>query len=127
MILALTQKRGRGQSLAGRLSWLVLPAAVIVVYVTYLYGLTGSWTAWFSAQEAGWQRGFHWPWEALVNHWNTLWTPNLDHPEWPWVFRAELISWIVGLVVTVVALAKRRVAEASWVGVQVLAFPFPTG
>ncbi len=122
VILALTQKRGRGQSLAGRLSWLVLPAAVIVVYVTYLYGLTGSWTAWFSAQEAGWQRGFHWPWEALVNHWNTLWTPNLDHPEWPWVFRAELISWIVGLVVTVVALAKRRVAEASWVGVQVLAF-----
>ena len=121
-ILALTQKLGRGQSLAGRLSWLVLPTAVLVVYVTYLYGLTGSWTAWFAAQEAGWQRGFHWPWEALTNHWNTLWTPNAEHPEWPWLFRAELISWIVGLVVTVVALAKRRVAEASWVGVQVLAF-----
>jgi hypothetical protein len=100
----------------------VLPTAVLVVYVTYLYGLTGSWTAWFAAQEAGWQRGFHWPWEALTNHWNTLWTPNAEHPEWPWLFRAELISWIVGLVVTVVALAKRRVAEASWVGVQVLAF-----
>lgn len=121
-ILALTQRLGRGQSLTARLSWLVLPAAVIVVYVVYLYGLTGSWTAWFSAQEAGWQRGFHWPWEALQNHWNTLWTPNPEHPEWPWLFRAELISWIVGLLVTLVCLVKRRIAEASWVGVQVLAF-----
>lgn len=121
-ILALTQKLGRGQVLAVRLSWLVLPAAVIVVYVAYLYGLTGSWTAWFSAQEAGWQRGFHWPWEALTNHWGVLWVPNAEHPEWPWVFRAELISWIVGVLVTLVALAKKRVAEASWVAVQVLAF-----
>ena len=122
VILALTQKLGRGQTLAVRLAWLVLPAAVLVVYVAYLYGLTGSWTAWFSAQEAGWQRGFHWPWEALRNHWNVLWTPNPEHPEWPWLFRAELISWIVGVLVTVIALARRRIAEASWVGVQVLAF-----
>lgn len=122
VILALTQKLGRGQALAVRLAWLVLPAAVLAIYVAYLYGLTGSWTAWFSAQEAGWQRGFHWPWEALKNHWNVLWAPNLEHPEWPWLFRAELISWIVGLLVTVIAVAKRRIAEASWVGVQVLAF-----
>lgn len=122
VILALTQRREAGETFVGRLGWLVLPVAVIATYVTHLYGLTGSWTAWFSAQEAGWQRGFHWPWEALRNHWGVLWTPNPDHPEWPWLFRAELISWLVGLAVTVIALWRRRIAEAAWVGVQVLAF-----
>ena len=129
VILALTQGRrpSRRQGVqdggvGARLAWLILPTAVLVSYVVYLYGLTGSWTAWFSAQEAGWQRGFHWPWEALRNHWDTLWRPNLDHPEWPWLFRAELVSWIVGLLVTLIALFRRRVAEAAWVGVQVLAF-----
>lgn len=122
VILALTQRVGRGGARGVRLAWLLLPAAVIGAYVAYLYGLTGSWTAWFSAQEAGWQRGFHWPWEALSNHWATLWTPNPEHPEWVWLFRAELMSWIVGLLVTLIALVKKRIAEASWVGVQVLAF-----
>lgn len=129
VILAFTQgrrpSRRRGVQdggLGARLAWLILPTAVLVAYVVYLYGLTGSLTAWFSAQEAGWQRGFHWPWEALRNHWDTLWRPNADHPEWPWLFRAELVSWLVGLAVTLVALFRRRVAEAAWVGVQVLAF-----
>ena len=128
VILAFTQGRrpsrrhGEDGGLGTRLAWLVLPTAVLALYIVYLYGLTGSWTAWFAAQEAGWQRGFHWPWEALRNHWDTLWRPNTDYPEWPWLFRAELVSWIIGLVVTVVALFRRRVAEAAWVGVQVLAF-----
>ncbi|MBB1502569.1 hypothetical protein H5397_14220 [Propioniciclava sp. MC1683] len=129
VILAITQGRRPSRrkgvqdgGLGARLAWLVLPTTVLVAYVVYLHGLTGSWTAWFSAQEAGWDRGFHWPWEALRNHWDTLWRPNADHPEWPWLFRAELVSWIVGLVVAVVALFRRRVAEAAWVGVQVLAF-----
>lgn len=118
-----TSARARREGGLGvRLAWLVLPAAVIAAYITYLYGLTGSWTAWFSAQEAGWQRGFHWPWEALANHWEVLWRPTPDHPEWVWVFRAEMVAWLVGLAVTVVCLARRRVAEAAWVGVQVLAF-----
>lgn len=122
VVLAVTQRRARGEALAGRLAWLLFPAAVMAAYVVFLYSLTGSWTAWFAAQEAGWQRGFHWPWEALRNHWDVLWRPTPEHPEWVWLFRGEMISWIVGLVVTVVCLVRRRVAEASWVGVQVLAF-----
>ncbi len=129
VILALTQgrrpSRRRGVQDGGlvpRLAWLLLPTAVLAAYVVYLHGLTGSWTAWFAAQEAGWDRGFHWPWEALRNHWDTLWRPNADHPEWPWLFRAELVSWVVGLVVAFIALFRRRVAEAAWVAVQVLAF-----
>ncbi len=128
VILALTQgnerrRRGvRAVTVGERLAWLILPTAVLAAYVVYLYGLTGSWTAWFAAQEAGWDRGFHWPWEALRNHWDVVWRPTPDHPEWVWLFRAELVSWVVGVVVTLVALFRRRVAEAAWVGVQVLAF-----
>ncbi|MDN5570855.1 MAG: hypothetical protein L0G22_06310 [Propionibacteriaceae bacterium] len=125
-ILAVTQvwgaSRRRDGGLGPRLAWLVLPAAVIAAYVAYLYGLTGSWTAWFAAQEGGWNRGCHWPWDALRNHWDVLWQPTPEHPEWVWVFRAELIAWLVGLAVTVICLFSRRVAEAAWVGVQVLAF-----
>ncbi len=127
-VLAVTQGgrgqggRGQGLPLGARLAWLLLPTAVMVAYIAYLYGLTGSWTAWFSAQEAGWQRGFHWPWEALRNHWDVLWRPTPEHPEWVWLFRAEMIAWIVGVLVTIVALLRKRIAEASWVGVQVLAF-----
>ncbi|MDO5533476.1 MAG: mannosyltransferase family protein [Propionibacteriaceae bacterium] len=130
VILALTQGRRAARATRGvpnpglgaRLAWLLLPTAVLAAYVAYLYALTGSWTAWFSAQEAGWNRGFHWPWEALANHWDVLWRPTPGHPEWVWLFRAEMVSWVVGVLVTVIALARRRVAEAAWVGVQVLAF-----
>ncbi|MFV0405297.1 MAG: mannosyltransferase family protein [Propioniciclava sp.] len=121
LILAITQQQTRtGDPRMTRLAWLLLPTAVLGIYLAYLYGLTGSWTAWYSAQQAGWQRDFHWPWQAIANHIAQL-NPNPEHPEWVWIFRGELISWIVGLVVIVVALLRKQIAEASWVGVQVLA------
>lgn len=123
VILAITQKRPRGgDGMATRLAWLILPAAVLAGYAFYLYGLTGSWTAWYSAQQAGWQREFHWPWEAVANQWAQMGQPNPEHPEWVWIFRAEMLSWVVGIIVTVVALIRKQIAEASWVAVQVLAF-----
>lgn len=104
-------------------AWLLLPTAVLGAYVGYLYALTGSWTAWFAAQAAGWQRGFHWPWEAFRNSWNSLSTVNPAHPEWVWLFRGEMVSWLVGLGLTLwLLIGRRRLAEAAWVGVQVLAF-----
>ena len=119
-VLALTHGvRGVGQ----RWAWLLLPTAVLVAYVAYLYHLTGSWTAWYSAQASGWQREFTAPWDALRHSWASVQPGSYpEHPEWVWVFRGELISMTVGVLVTVVALARRRVAEAAWVGVQLLAF-----
>lgn len=122
VILAITQDLRRGEDLARRLSFLLIPTAVLVIYAVYLYTLTDSWTAWFSAQAAGWNREFHWPWEALQNHWQVLWIPTPDHPEWVWIYRAELIAWLIGLVGAGVLLLRRRIAESAWVGVQVLAF-----
>jgi len=106
-----------------RMAWLLVPAAVLGAYATYLYSLTGSWTAWYSAQSTGWVRGFTWPWDSFRNTLPAI-APGAfpDHPWWAAVFRAEMVSMALGVMVTVWCLLKRRWAEASWVGVQVLAF-----
>lgn len=111
-----------GRRLAG-LVWLVPPALVVFGYFVYLHRLTGSWSAWYTAQSTGWVRGLTWPWESAVNTWQAI-RPGAyaDHPGWAAVFRFEVLSMAVGVVTTGWCLGRRRWAEASWVGVQVLAF-----
>ena len=118
MILTTASDGVRGR--LRRLPWLVLPLLVLGGFATYLHSLTGSWTAWYTAQAQGWPRGLTTPWQSLLN---TLPAAFGDgYPQWAWMFRFEIVSMAVGLAVTVVCLSKRRWAEASWVGVQVLAF-----
>ena len=117
----------------GRLALLAVPSAVIVLYATYLRVLSGRWTAWYDAQSAGWVRGLTLPWESFANTIPAI-VPGAyaDHPWWAAVFRAEMVSMFIGLAVVawcVVRSVKLRRAgrpplwaEASWVGVQVLAF-----
>ena len=106
-----------------RALWLLLPVGVIAAFVLYLYGLTGSWTAWYTAQAAGWEREFTLPWESF---WHTYDSAQPDaFPDWPlwWpVFAAEIVSMAVGVLVVGWCLGRRLWAEASWVGIQVLAF-----
>ncbi len=118
-VLALTTKGRRWR----RLEWLLIPALVPVAYAVYLRVTFGSWTAWYAAQATGWSRGLTWPWDS-IKHTIPAIVPGAyaDHPGWAWVFRAEVVSLAVGLVVTVICLAKRRWGEAAWVGPQVLAF-----
>jgi hypothetical protein len=105
------------------LAWLLIPALVLFGYVAYLYHLTGDWNAWYRAQSTGWPRGFTWPWVSLQHTLDAAASNAYPaFPEWSWVFRAEIISMALGVVVTLACLARRRWAEASWVGVQVLAF-----
>ena len=124
VVLALTLRtpaaptwRERGR----RLRWLLLPVAVLGAFVLYLYSLTGSWTAWYHAQSTGWARTMTPPWDAF---WNTVaaTVPNADHPLWPPVFTAEIVSMALGVLVVGWCLGRRLWAEASWVAVQVLAF-----
>lgn len=106
-----------------RARWLFLPAAVLAAFVLYLYHLTGSWTAWYTAQSTGWVRGFTWPWDSF-EHTLAAVAPGAfaDHPWWAEVFRAEMVSMALGVAVTVWCLVRRLWGEASWVGIQVLAF-----
>lgn len=106
-----------------RAAGLGVPALVLVTYATYLHGLTGSWTAWYTAQSTGWVRQLTWPWDSF-RHTLPAIAPGAfaDHPWWADVFRGEVVSMALGLLVTVWCLARRQWAEASWVGVQVLAF-----
>lgn len=106
-----------------RLPWLLIPLAVLGAFATYLYSLTGSWTAWYDAQATGWVRGFTWPWQSFLNTIPAI-VPGAyaDHPWWAAVFRGEMISMAVGIGVTIWCLTRKLWAEAAWVGVQVLAF-----
>lgn len=125
VILALGQAwRARSaKPLASSLTPLIAPLLVLFSYAAFLYGKTGSWTAWFAAQAAGWEREFTWPWEALRNTWRAI-QPGMyaDHPGWVEVFRAEFAAFFIGVFVVIILLFKRRLAEASWIGVQLLAF-----
>ena len=118
-----------------RAALMLIPAAVIMTFGIYLYTLTGSWTAWYRAQSTGWVRELTWPWDSFLNTIPAI-LPGAyaNHPWWAAVFRGEMISMAVGIGVTiwciVVSLRARKSpgsdrtlwGEASWVGVQVLAF-----
>ncbi|QGN34249.1 hypothetical protein [Microlunatus sp. Gsoil 973] len=106
-----------------RALWMLIPIGVLAVFVAYEYALSGRWDAWYSAQVDGWYRGFTWPWQSFRNTWAAI-QPGAyaDHPFWVWVFRAEMVSMVVGVAVTIWCLTRKLWAEASWVAVQVLAF-----
>jgi hypothetical protein len=119
-----------------RAALMLIPAAVIMAFATYLYALTGTWTAWYRAQSTGWVRELTWPWDSFLNTIPaTLPGAYADHPWWAAVFRGEVISMAVGIGVTVWCIvvsvrvrksspgsARTMWGEASWVGVQVVAF-----
>ena len=106
------------------LCWLWIPAAVIRCYALYLRIQFGSWTIWFQAQVAGWNRDFHWPWDALME---TMKVAGLLGPSGyseAVMFRWEIAAFFIGIGLTIICLLRNRIAEAGWVGVQVLAMSF---
>ena len=132
-ILVVTSRQTSWSTKLGRAAFLAIPLWVIAAFAGYLYRLTGSWTAWYSAQKTGWVRGMTWPWESFLNTIPAI-VPGAyaDHPWWAAVFRGEMVSMFVGVAVVIwclaVSIRSRKRAEpplwgeASWVGVQVLAF-----
>ncbi|MGO1971404.1 MAG: hypothetical protein ACTH2Q_00445 [Propionibacteriaceae bacterium] len=122
-VMIITWKKLKLSDRLRRLVLLLLPVLVLAAYASYLHDLTGSWTAWYSAQADGWSRGLTWPWESFMNSWDSIQPGSYaEHPEWVWVFRAEMLSMLLGVLVTIWCLRKKMWAEASWVAVQVLAF-----
>ncbi|MFI1191006.1 mannosyltransferase family protein [Streptomyces californicus] len=96
------------------IGWTLLPALPPAAYSWYLHAHTGDWMAWKHAQERGWYRTFHTPWEA----WGNTWTGAFGHTQttgYALMFQAELAAMLVGIALVAVLLYRRRWPEAVYV------------
>jgi hypothetical protein len=102
---------------------MLIPLVVLGGFEVYLFSVTGSWTAWLQAEQAGWARGFVTPWQSFHNTFvSTPISAWPGRPEVSWLFRAEIVAMATGLVGAIWCLLKRRWAEFGLIGVQLLAF-----
>ncbi|MFI6638678.1 mannosyltransferase family protein [Streptomyces sp. NPDC050504] len=95
------------------LPWLVLPVLPAALYSWYLHWYTGDWMAWKHAQERGWYRDFHAPWEAWSNTWRAAFSAE-QHTGYAFMCRAELLAMVVGLALLALLLRQRRWPEAVY-------------
>ena len=114
-------KRYTWAKLLKRVAWLGIPTAVLAAYIIYLRVVFGSWTVWFSAQVEGWGRNFNWPWNAFVE---TLHVADIlsgyGYGTYQ-MFRWEVAAFLIGIAVSVICFARKKIPEGGWVLVQVLA------
>ncbi|MFI7353857.1 mannosyltransferase family protein [Streptomyces avidinii] len=95
--------------------WLLLPALAPLLYSWYLQTRTGDWMAWKHAQERGWYRDFHAPWEA----WANTWEAGFGHTQatgYALMWQAELLAMVVGVVLLALLVRARRWPEALYIG-----------
>lgn len=103
----------KGRDTWRRAPWLLLPALTPVLYGWFLSARTGDWMAWKHAQERGWYRDFHAPWEA----WATTWEAAFQHTQptgYALMWQAELLAMVVGLALLVVLVRRRLLPEALY-------------
>ncbi|MFE9629775.1 mannosyltransferase family protein [Streptomyces sp. NPDC006463] len=95
--------------------WLCLPALAPALFSWYLHARTGDWMAWKHAQERGWYREFHSPWEAWANTWDAAF--HHVHPTgYALMWQAELLAMLVGVVLLILLVRRRRWPEALYTG-----------
>ncbi|MFE5483482.1 mannosyltransferase family protein [Streptomyces sp. NPDC056527] len=96
------------------LPWLALPALPAFLYAWYLHSRTGDWMAWKHAQERGWYRRFHAPWEAWSNTWESAFG-HVQTTGYAFMFQAELLVMLVGLALAALLVRRRRWPEAAYI------------
>ncbi|WP_326704395.1 mannosyltransferase family protein [Streptomyces cyaneofuscatus] len=101
-------------------AWLALPALPPLAYSWYLHAHTGDWMAWKHAQERGWYREFHTPWEAWSNTWNAAFD-GVHTTGYAAMFQAELVAMVVGLALVALLARHRRWPEAVYVALSLWA------
>ncbi|CAM5261731.1 hypothetical protein GCM10010329_04390 [Streptomyces spiroverticillatus] len=102
------------------LPWTLLPALPALLYSGYLFNRTGDWMAWKHAQERGWYRTFHPPWEA----WNTTWHAAFDgtySTGYAFMWQAEMVALVIGVALLITLIALRRWPEAVYIGLSLWA------
>ena len=101
--------------------WIAVAFSTTAAYMAYLWARTGDPLRWLNAQEEGWQRTFTWPWDSLEHTFEGA-LDNGYSPDYAWQFRAEIIAAAIGVILTVGLAVWRRWGEATFVGLQILAF-----
>ncbi|MFE3497925.1 mannosyltransferase family protein [Streptomyces sp. NPDC059175] len=100
--------------------WLVLPALPAVLYSWYLQVHTGDWMAWKHAQERGWYRNFHAPWEAWSNTWHAAFG-RTQTTGYAFMFQVELLAMLLGMLLLGLLVRRRCWPEAVYVGLSLWA------
>ncbi|WP_258177641.1 mannosyltransferase family protein, partial [Streptomyces solincola] len=93
--------------------WLLLCALPPAAYTAYLYLHTGDWMAWKHAQERGWYRDFHPPWEAWAHTWQAAFGEAYA-TGYALTSQAELLAMTGGLVLLGVLLWRRQWPESVY-------------
>ncbi|MEU3607963.1 mannosyltransferase family protein [Streptomyces sp. NPDC035033] len=107
-------RTARRRGAARTFPWLAVPVLPPLLYAWYLHGHTGDWMAWKHAQERGWYRQFHAPWES----WSTTWDAAFGHgytTPYALLWQAELVAMLVGIVAVVLLARARRWPEAVYI------------
>ncbi|WP_432094015.1 mannosyltransferase family protein [Streptomyces sp. bgisy100] len=110
----------RGRRDWSALPWVALPAVPAALHSWYLQAHTGDWMAWKHAQERGWYRDFHAPWEAWRNTWDAAFT-HTQATGYAFMSQAELLAMLVGLLLLGLLLRRRRWPEAVYIGLSLWA------
>ena len=106
-------------------SALLLPLVTTMAYFAYLWTLTSSWTAWFTAQTDEWERGFVNPVTALLNTWERVFTFD-PASAFSSRYVAELVAMALLLALLVVLSARRMWPEALYTAVTAAALTTST-
>ena len=104
-----------------RVAWMGVPSLVVAGYATFLRFRFGSWTVWFEAQRQGWGRSFDWPWDSFVATLHIAGVIGGKIYSTSAIFQWEVAAFVIGVLLTVWCVATRKLPEAAWVAVQVLA------
>jgi hypothetical protein len=94
--------------------------AGLAAYLIYLKVHTGSWNAWFHAQQVGWDEHLVWPIRGL----KTTWWAAFQHPfaaGTSFAFQVALAAMAVMVLATVAFAVWRRWPEAVYCGLAVIA------
>ncbi|NEE24159.1 hypothetical protein G3M53_01595, partial [Streptomyces sp. SID7982] len=114
LLFLLSVRAGGGSRTWRSAGWTLLPALPPAAYSWYLHAHTGDWMAWKHAQERGWYRTFHTPWEAWANTWTGAFG-GTQSTGYAFMFQAELAAMLVGLALVALLVRRRRWPEAVYV------------
>ncbi|MBK3560629.1 hypothetical protein JHN55_29685 [Streptomyces sp. MBT56] len=120
LLFLLSVRAGGGRRTWRSAGWTLLPALPPVAYSWYLHAHTGDWMAWKHAQERGWYRTFHPPWEAWANTWTGAFG-GTQSTGYAFMFQAELAAMLVGLALAAWLVRRRRWPEAVYVALSLWA------